>query len=66
MFFDVAVDGEERGRIVVELLNDVPVGAARFADLAQGRQGVGFRRTKFDAINEVLSLAFRRRRPPHR
>jgi hypothetical protein len=53
VFFDVSVDGEQSGRIVVQLYDDVPVGAARFADLAQGKQGVGFRRTKFDAINEV-------------
>lgn len=51
--FNVAVDGEDRGRIVVQLFDDVLVGAARFADLAQGKQGVGFQRTKFDAINEV-------------
>lgn len=53
VFFDMSVDGEPSGRIVVELYDDVPVGAARFADLAQGKQGVGYRRTKFDAINEV-------------
>lgn len=53
VYFDMSVDGEQTGRIVVQLYDDVPVGAARFADLAQGRQGVGFRRTKFDAINEV-------------
>jgi hypothetical protein len=53
VFFDMLVDGEPSGRIVVELYDDVPVGAARFADLAQGKQGVGYRRTKFDAINEV-------------
>ena len=43
------------GRVVVQLYDDVPVGAARFADLAQGKQGVGFRRTKFDAVNQVGS-----------
>lgn len=47
------MEPQEKGRIVVQLYDDVPVGAARFADLAQGKQGVGFRRTKFDAINEV-------------
>jgi hypothetical protein len=57
VYFDVAVDGEQRGRIVVQLYDDVPVGAARFADLAQGKQGVGFRRTKFDAINEVCNMS---------
>lgn len=45
------------GRIVVELYEDVPTGAARFADLAKGIQGVGFRRTKFDTVNEVRAAA---------
>lgn len=38
---------------MVALYDDAPVGAARFADLARGLQGVGFRRTKFDAINQA-------------
>lgn len=44
---------QAKGRIVVQLYDDVPIGATRFADLARGIQGVGFRRTKFDAVNEV-------------
>lgn len=52
VFFDITVDSEKKGRIVVQLYDDVPVGAARFADLTKGIQGVGFRRTKFDAINQ--------------
>lgn len=44
---------QSKGRITVALYDDVPVGSARFADLARGIQGVGFRRTKFDSVNQA-------------
>jgi len=53
VYFDVTVDGQSKGRITVALYDDVPVGSARFADLARGIQGVGFRRTKFDSVNQA-------------
>lgn len=38
------LEGQKLGRITIELLPDkAPVGAARFADLAEGKQGVGYR-----------------------
>ena len=43
-YLDVKLEGVKLGRVTVELLPDVaPVGAARFADLAVGKQGVGYR-----------------------
>jgi hypothetical protein len=53
VYLDVTVDGAPAGRVVVKLFGDVAVGAQRFADLAQGKEGVGFRRSKFDALTEV-------------
>ena len=37
----------------IQLYGDVPVGAARFADLARGVQGVGYRNSKIDFVNEA-------------
>jgi peptidyl-prolyl cis-trans isomerase B (cyclophilin B) len=53
VFLDVKVEGENLGRIVVQLLDDAAVGSQRFADLAQGKQGVGYRLSKFDGIFSV-------------
>jgi hypothetical protein len=53
VYLDVKVEGERLGRIVVELLDDVAVGSQRFADLAEGKQGVGYRLSKFDGIFSV-------------
>eukprot|EP00882_Tetradesmus_deserticola_P016741 GHRQ01017899.1.p1 GENE.GHRQ01017899.1~~GHRQ01017899.1.p1 ORF type:complete len:282 (+),score=76.79 GHRQ01017899.1:491-1336(+) len=50
VFFDIKVEGEYLGRIVVELVDDAAVGAQRFADLAQEKQGVGYRLSKIDGI----------------
>lgn len=52
-FIDVAVDGEEYGRLVVRLLDPSTVAAQRFGDLCKGIEGVGYRRSKFDGIFEV-------------
>lgn len=53
VFLDVRVEGENIGRIVVELLGDAGVAGQRFADLAEGKQGVGYRLSKFDGIYSV-------------
>ncbi|MCJ1425728.1 hypothetical protein MMC29_003628 [Sticta canariensis] len=39
IFLALKVDNEEKGRVVVALYNDVPTGAQRFAELAEGKQG---------------------------
>lgn len=57
MYLDVKVEGESVGRIVVELADDVKVGAQRFADLAEGKQGVGYRLSKFDGIFNVSNTS---------
>lgn len=53
MYLDVKVEGQAIGRIVIGLLDDVKVGAQRFADLAEGKEGVGYRLSKFDGIYSV-------------
>ena len=37
----------------IQLYGDVPVGSARFADLARGVEGVGYRRSKIDFVSPV-------------
>ncbi|WPT11135.1 Peptidyl-prolyl cis-trans isomerase CYP26-2 [Picochlorum sp. SENEW3] len=47
VFFDIAVDGKDFGRIEVELLGSkAKIAEQRFLDLVQGVQGVGYRRSK--------------------
>ena len=66
-FLDVAVDGEPVGRVTVKLYDDVPLGAARFADLARDVDGVGYRNSRVDGVRAdeevrcsgVASLAYR-------
>jgi peptidyl-prolyl cis-trans isomerase B (cyclophilin B) len=53
VFLDVKVEGEKLGRIVIELVDDAAVGGQRFADLALGKEGVGYRLSKFDGIFSV-------------
>ncbi len=53
IFFDVRIDGEAAGRIVIELLPDAPVGASRFQSLAVGQQGVDYRLSKFNGVFDV-------------
>jgi hypothetical protein len=44
VYLDVKLEGQKLGRITIELLPAVaPVGAQRFADLSEGKQGVGYR-----------------------
>ena len=57
IYFDVTLEGEDIGRIIVEPLSNVaPLGVQRFKDLATGAtatQGVGYRRSRFDGIFET-------------
>ena len=53
VFFDVSIDGKTEGKVVIEMFNDAVVGSQRFYDLSIGKQGVGYRRSKFDAIYPV-------------
>ena len=52
-YMDMAVDGQAQGRIVIELDDMSTVGAQRFSDLCKGIEGVGYRRSKIDAIFPV-------------
>ena len=53
VYLDLSVDGEPRGRLVIKLAGDAPVGTRRFAQLSQGLNGVGYRLSKFDGIAQV-------------
>ncbi len=51
IFLDVDLEGTSLGRITIELLPDAaPIAAARFRDLAVGREGVSLRRRRFNGI----------------
>ena len=47
------IDSEDKGRVRVTLFSDVPSGTRRFVELAQGKQGVGYRLSKIDTIAPV-------------
>eukprot|EP00262_Sarcandra_glabra_P002158 TRINITY_DN12414_c1_g1_i1.p1 TRINITY_DN12414_c1_g1~~TRINITY_DN12414_c1_g1_i1.p1 ORF type:complete len:335 (+),score=49.16 TRINITY_DN12414_c1_g1_i1:40-1044(+) len=50
-FFDVSIDGDPTGRIIVGLYgNEVPAGVARFAGLISGAAGISYRRKEFVKI----------------
>eukprot|EP00890_Picochlorum_soloecismus_P000904 jgi/Picsp_1/1814/NSC_05281-R1_peptidyl-prolyl cis-trans isomerase len=53
-FFDVAIDGQPEGRVVIESVSgpNNQVGAQRFLDLAQGIEGVGYRRSKITLLQD--------------
>ncbi|PSC75061.1 peptidyl-prolyl cis-trans cyclophilin-type [Micractinium conductrix] len=52
-FFDISVDRKPLGRIVVEIPAGSPaVGGQRFLDLAQGKEGVHFRKTRFELLED--------------
>lgn len=53
VYLDVKVEGDTIGRIVIDLFDDVKVASQRFADLAEGKEGVGYRLSKFDGIFPV-------------
>ena len=59
VYFDVSVDGEPKGRLVIQLSGDAPVGTQRFAQLSQGLNGVGYRLSKFDGIAQVQIITLR-------
>jgi hypothetical protein len=53
VFFDISVDRKPVGRVVVELdPSAAPIGAQRFADLAAGKEGVGYRRSKIELLQD--------------
>lgn len=47
------MDGRPAGKFVIELFDDTGVAAQRFADLTQGKEGVSFRRTKIELIQDA-------------
>ncbi|PIN05763.1 Peptidyl-prolyl cis-trans isomerase [Handroanthus impetiginosus] len=50
-FLDISIDGEPMGRIIIGLYgNEVPAGAARFANIVSGAAGVSYRRKEFVKI----------------
>ncbi|KAG0609408.1 hypothetical protein M758_8G181600 [Ceratodon purpureus] len=62
VFMDVAIEGQPIGQIVIGLYGDaVPVGAQRFAELAAGKRGIGYRRKEFYKIakNYVQNVGVR-------
>lgn len=50
VYLDLNVDGQPKGRLVIQLDGEAPVGTKRFADLSKGLNGVGYRLSKFDGI----------------
>jgi len=57
VFLDISIDGAPAGRLTVKLFDDVPVGAARFADLARDRGGVGYVRSPISAVSPGSFIA---------
>lgn len=49
-FFEVGVDGQPLGRVVVRVWDDQSIGGKRFLELAKGIQGVGYRKTAFTRV----------------
>ena len=54
VYLDIAADRKPLGRVIIELYDDVPIGAQRFADLAIGREGVRYQATRFIRLTDVL------------
>ena len=53
VFLEVSVDGQSKGRLIIQLASDAPTGTRRFAQLSEGLNGVGYRLSKFDGIAQV-------------
>ncbi|KAI7843260.1 hypothetical protein COHA_003094 [Chlorella ohadii] len=52
-YFDIIVDRKPLGRVVVEVPAGAPtIGGQRFLDLAQGKEGVHWRKSKFELIED--------------
>lgn len=58
VYFDVKVEGQPAGRIVIRLFDDAKTASQRFADLAEEKEGVGYRLSKFDGIFPVSLACF--------
>lgn len=56
IFLTLKVDNEEKGTVKVALYRDVPTGAQRFAELAEGKNGVGYRLSRIDTVGPVCAL----------
>ena len=56
-FFDINVDGQSAGRIVVSLFDDVPIGAQRFMDIADGQDGISYQLSKVAEVGPVRLVA---------
>eukprot|EP00249_Psilotum_nudum_P009626 c22051_g1_i1 orf=111-995(+) len=51
VFFDISIDGQPAGRVVVGIYGeDVPLGAKRFYEIAVGNKGVSYRKKEFYKI----------------
>mmetsp|Transcript_7529 Transcript_7529/g.18663 ORF Transcript_7529/g.18663 Transcript_7529/m.18663 type:complete len:303 (-) Transcript_7529:345-1253(-) len=50
VYLEVKLEGKPLGKVVIELFDDVTTGSARFRDLVVGKQGVGYRLSRFDGI----------------
>ena len=51
VFFDVEIDGEETGRIVIGLFGETtPKTVENFVALAEGRDGIGYKQSSFHRV----------------
>jgi peptidyl-prolyl cis-trans isomerase B (cyclophilin B) len=57
VFLDIAIDASPAGRVVIRTYDDVPIGSARFADLARDRGGVGYVRSRIDSVSPGAFVA---------
>lgn len=52
VFFDFLVDGKPFGRVVIAADGASPLATRRFLDLTEGREGVGYRRTRVELLQD--------------